>query len=126
MKTIHKWYMLALCLICGMTLTACSEDEPISGYFVRYTMYADPNGEVFMSYIDVDGEHIIQGKHPDGKVEVTVGPVEPGFEAAVAATVDGHAPEWLSIEVAKGSGPFTKLIYQSHGISLTYTVQENT
>lgn len=124
MKAIIRWWMLALCLVCGATLTACSDDEPATTYFVRYSMGNDPDGEVFMSYMDTDGEHIIQGKHATGKVDVTVGPVEQGFEAGVAASVDGHAPEWLRIEVCRGSEPFVQKKYLRHGTYITWTVGE--
>lgn len=124
MKRFLKWWMLAICIVCGAALTACDDDEPTSNYYVRYSMGNDPDGEVFMSYMDTDGEHIVQGKHAAGTVEVTVGPVRQGFEAAVSACVDGHAPEWLRIDVCRGTEPFVQKKYLLHGTYITWTVGE--
>lgn len=126
MKRLLRIFILGIMAVCVAGLSACSDDEPAQDeYFVRYSMGMSAEGEVYMDYRGTDGNHVIQGNYPEGTVEATVGPVKKGFEAAVAASVDGNAPEWLKIEVSKGSEPFVQKSYLLHGKYIYCTVGED-
>lgn len=126
MKKFLSIFSLVACVICGLTLAACSDDdEPLNDCYVRYTAYFQPDYfQKDFCYMDVNGEKTIQRWSRDNKIEVTVGPVPDGFEAELHATGGGYAAEWLSIEVAHGSEPFVLCTFQPNASSIFYTVKK--
>ena len=125
MKKLFRIFMLAAYVVCSLALASCSnDDEPATDCYVRYSVGIQPGSDVFISYMGVDGEKIVQGVHNEGKVEVTVGPVAKGFETGLAASVDGHASDLSAIEVARGKEPFVQRIYLANAVHISYTVSD--
>lgn len=106
--------------------SACSDDDDnAEEYYVRYSMGIKPGDDVFMSLTGTEGEKIVQQVSYEPTVSYTVGPVSKGFEASLAASVNGgHASEYLQIEISRGNSPFVTAKYLQHGIYIICTVGE--
>ncbi len=130
-KTTQAMHVMALAsvllVISSLFLSGCAhDDEPDMEYYVRYTAIARPNTKVRMYFSNETGENShVDASMPDGKFQYCVGPVKVGFEAKLGLSYynTGGYADYLSIEVAKGSGPFV-LKDNDTGISgLNYTIE---
>ena len=107
----------------AVMFVSCSDDDNPAIYYVRYTVGGTPGGKFDVSYTNVTGEYgVIQQINPAGKVEVVVGPVEAGFKAELAASVDAHASEYLQIDVSRDGKPFVQKRNVAHGTYIYYTI----
>lgn len=109
----------ALCFV------ACDDDDDeVEDYYVRYTVGCSAGDEYFVSYCNEKGEErIMQGKSGNGKVEIVVGPVQRGFTASLAASVNGgHAPEYSQIEVSYDGRPFVQKVYLHNGTYIYHVI----
>lgn len=122
MKKLVFMSILAV-MAAAVMFVSCSDDDNPAIYYVRYTVGGTPGGDFDVSYTDVTGEYgVIQQINPAGKVEVVVGPVEVGFKAELAASVDAHAPEYLRIEVSRDGKPFVEKRNVANGTYIYYTI----
>ena len=119
-------YPILIIIVC-LFLSGCShDDEPSVEYYVRYTAIASPNTKVRMYFTNETGENThVNASMPDGKFQYCVGPVKRGFKASLSVSYyeyGGYA-DYLSIEVAKGSGPFVLKGNCSNISGLNYTIE---
>lgn len=125
-RTIIHYVALLSVLLLSSGCNKSSEDEPFDFYFVRYTAAVTAGESVKITYRNGDGKNIsVNQECPDGKYQVTVGPVLPGFEAVIVAsqTIGSESPT-LSIEVSYGATPFVMKAQKQNAITLNYTVGE--
>lgn len=123
MKKLFFMSILAVMATAVMFVSCSDDDDNPALYYVRYTVAGTPGGNFYVSYADENGEYgVIQQKNNAGEVEVVVGPVEAGFKAELAASVDAHASEYLQIDVSRDGKPFVRKRNVTHGTYVYYTI----
>lgn len=123
------WLFLAnLVIVLGcLFLSGCDhDDEPAGEYYVRYTAICQPDVKVRMYFSNESSEMSnVNASMPDGKFQYCVGPVKKGFKAELFVSYydEGGYADFLSIEVAQGSGPFVLKEQASNLSGLHYTIE---
>lgn len=130
MKKVIVLTSVAIAVILGtLSLTSCNDkdDNENESYYVRYSVGIISEGDLLMNFTNPDpgGNTIVQQRAMPGTVEVTVGPAKRGFEAEMTANIDGHAVDWIRIDVARDDRPFVMKRYLRHGLSLSHYVGDD-
>ncbi|MDE5725313.1 MAG: hypothetical protein K2I12_04800 [Duncaniella sp.] len=116
---------LILAITTGCNKSSSETDPELELYHIRYSAYAaTPTDTINVAYRNPDGSSSrVKRVFPDGKFEVTVGPVIPGFEALIVSSlsIGGQSPT-LCIETKRGAEPFVMKARREDAITLKYIV----
>ena len=123
-----KFRCFLMGILAALAMTSCGsddKDEPRT-YYVRYTIGVTPGSTAIMNYANVNGNNNISQVCNSGAIEVTVGPVNNGFEAVVTGNelINDvyNASQWLRIDVSENGSPFVMKEYHTKALSLKYIV----
>lgn len=129
MKKTSLYALLGALMLFSTALCGCSDnDDDDTNYYVRYSMTGTPGDVYLIYYTNAEGESELVQLHlaDDGRFSATAGPVKAGFIADMTASNSdrGGAPDYMSIEVGRGSEPLVLKAHNKNAFSISYIIPQ--